>query len=511
MTGESTGAPAPGTDGAAEGQPPPSLARKAIRGSVWTLAGHVSAQVLRIGSNLLLTRLLFPAVFGQMTLIQIFVLGLGMFSDIGTGPAIVQNPRGDEPRFLHTLWSVQVLRGFALWAGTWVIAWPVASFYGQPELFWLIPATGFASVLQGFESTAVHTAKRHLLYGRLTLMDLGAQVATVAAIIALVLLHRAWYGPDAPGAVWAVVGGNLVGSAVRLVLTHTTLDGIRHRFVLDRGIVRSQLAFGRWVFLSTALTFLAAQLDRLIFGRAIPLDLLGIYGIALMAASIPSEVVLKLGQAVVFPAFSRVATRPDFSRVFGGVRLLFLLGGALLVSGLVASGPYLVRVLYDARYAEAGWILQFLSVMAWFQILGIANEAALLALGKPHWLAAGNGLKVAGLALLVPAGFHLDGFRGALVGLVLAEVCKYGVSAVAAARRGLSGVARDLAVTGFIALTSAAGLWAGRALRLPSHPDLGGFLVAGTTVVLLWTVAVLGGWRRGHGSEILGLLRRGQA
>jgi hypothetical protein len=122
----------------------------------------------------------------------------------------------------------------------------------------------------------------------------------------------------------------------------------------------------------------------------------------------------------------------------------------------------------------------------------------MLALGRPHWLAAGNAAKVAGLALLVPLGFAADGFRGALAGLVAAEVLKYLTSAAAAARRGLKGAGRDLIVTAGIGAVSSGAFLAGRAAAGAAHPDLLGFLCAGTLVVLAWGVAGLVGWRAGR-------------
>jgi len=57
--------------------PPRSLKRLAIRGSVWTFAGYGISQVIRLGGNLILTRLLFPEAFGVMALVNVFLTGLG--------------------------------------------------------------------------------------------------------------------------------------------------------------------------------------------------------------------------------------------------------------------------------------------------------------------------------------------------------------------------------------------------------------------------------------------------
>ena len=70
---------------------------------------------MRLGSNLILTRLLVPEAFGTMALVNALVMGLTMFSDMGTGPAIQKCAHGDEPEFLDTVWSVQAIRGGVLW------------------------------------------------------------------------------------------------------------------------------------------------------------------------------------------------------------------------------------------------------------------------------------------------------------------------------------------------------------------------------------------------------------
>src|SRR5262245_18372468 len=83
-----------------------SLRQRTIRGSAWTTTESVAAVVLRLGSNLVLTRLLLPEMFGVMALVNIFIQGLQMFSDVGIGPAIIQNRRGDDPSFLNTAWTI---------------------------------------------------------------------------------------------------------------------------------------------------------------------------------------------------------------------------------------------------------------------------------------------------------------------------------------------------------------------------------------------------------------------
>jgi O-antigen/teichoic acid export membrane protein len=70
--------------------------------------------------------------------------------------------------------------------------------------------------------------------------------------------------------------------------------------------VKELMQFGRWVFFSTLLTFVALQLDKFIFVPLVPMAVLGVYNIALSICRLPTEVVQRIGSTVAFPAFSRL-------------------------------------------------------------------------------------------------------------------------------------------------------------------------------------------------------------
>jgi O-antigen/teichoic acid export membrane protein len=463
-----------------------AIAAPAIRGSIWTLGGYAASQAIRFLSNIVLTRLLFPEVFGQMALVAVFLQGLNMFSDVGTGPSIIQNPRGDDPVFLNTAWTIQCGRGILLWLAACAVARPVAHFYHQPLFAWLIPAAGLTAVMGGFEATSMHTLQRHLRLGTLTIVDLVTQVLGTIATLVLARLDQVLYGPKHAGAVWALIGGWYVTGLVRLVASHTVLPGIRHRLSFEPEAARVLFRFGRWIFLSTVLTFFAGQSDRMIFGKMIPLDLLGVYGIALALATIPTQAVQKLGAAVMFPAYSRLAGTPDFGRFFKRVPLPLLIAGAAMVSGLVACGPFLIRVLYDNRYLQAGWIIQYLAVLAWFQILECTNGAALLALGSARWVAAGSATKVLIMLVCIPIGHWLAGFPGALMGLVVSEAAKYVTSAIGVTCHRLGGSLRNIALTALVGAVSCVAILTGVMIARTWNSNLAQLFGAAIVTGTLW-------------------------
>jgi O-antigen/teichoic acid export membrane protein len=475
-----------------------SLRDLATKGSFWSLAGYGSSQVLRLVGNLILTRLLFGEAFGLMALVAVLLQGLQLFSDIGIRPNIVQHERGDDPDFLNTAWTLQVGRGAILWFCACLGAVHYARFYDAPLLAWIVPVSGLTALLDGFSSTKLHTLSRHLAVGRMVKVELMSQVVGLLVMVIWALVHRS---------VWALVAGGVAGSLTKLVVSHAVLPGVPNRFRWDSDAARSIVRFGRWIFLSTIMFFLAGQSDRLIFGKMVPLGMLGIYSIGLMVASMAPMSLSHLVGTVAFPLFSKVVNRGEsLVPIFRPFRWPLLLLAGWMLSGLIGGGAVAIDLLYDERYAEAGWIVQLLSVGGWFTVLEALNGAGLLALGKPRWVAASGAAKLLAMLVLIPAGYAAAEFPGAVAGFAAAEMGRYAVSAFAAHREGLSGWPQDLSATAVLAAAAAAGWFTAEFVAQRDADEalvaLGVFLAA-TVVWLPFVLHFL--WRiRSAGDAIFG-------
>ena len=459
------------------------------------MGGYSIARLLRLASNLLLAHMLFPEAFGLMALVNIVVVGLTMLSDVGLVPGIVQSRRGDDPIFLDTAWSIQIGRGFVLWIAAWLLARPLADFYAQPELARLLPVAALGIVFAGFNSMALASFRRHLKLGRLTVLEIAPQLAGIVVMVGWAYYQRS---------VWALVAGSLTGACLRTLVSHAMSDR-RDHLCWNPEAARELLHFGKWIFLSTLVAFLSTQLDRLIFAKMIPLGQLGVYGIAAMFATIPIEILSRLGSSVVFPAFSRKLEGSDLGSSYRRARLPLLAVSGLTVAPLAAAGIPLIETLYDLRYAEAGWILQVLAAGAWFQALEVAPSCALLALGRPQWIAASHSAKVAGIALFVALGSWIGGFPGAVIGFASSNVLLYLTAALGAWLHGLGGFREDLMASAALVVAVACGLYVSSEF---AHIGTGSVaqLVAGATVpLLLWAGAVYLLLRR-RGEQLRSLL-----
>jgi O-antigen/teichoic acid export membrane protein len=426
-----------------------SLRLRALKGAVWTIGGMGTNQVIRLASNLALTRLLFPEAFGLMSLVQVFLFGLQMFSDIGVTPAIIHSKRGDEPGFLDTAWTISAGRGLLLWLGACAIAYPVSRFYREPMLFKLLPAVGITAFISGLNSTKLAAANRQLNIKRITIIELSTYVVSVIVTIGLAWMKRS---------IWALVIGAIVGQIAQAFATQAFLPGPWNRLKFDREAFRELTGFGRWIFVSSALGFVCSQGDRLLLGKLFDVRFLGIYSIALNLSQSANTLNSQLGSRILFPTYAELErTRPDevYATLLRARAILLSVSASVAVI-FVLLGPWLIHHMYDRRYVEAGWILQVLALSSLLGSVGSSYSDVLLARGKTRVLAWLIGCNIVLQMVGMIVGSHF-GSRGVVVGLAVAALAMYPVTAVTYRslkvwQPGLDGLAILVAALGAIFL-----------------------------------------------------------
>ena len=397
-----------------------SLKRRVLGASSWSLAGFGLSYVIRLGSSLLMTRLLVPQMFGVMAIAMMVMTGLTMFSDVGLSQNIIQSKRGADPAYLNTAWTIQILRGLILWLLAIFISLlvfvanhagivPKASAYADPSLPFAISIVSISAVIAGFQSTKVSEASRRLSLGRITQIQIVAQVVGLICMIIWALFDRS---------IWALMAGSICSTSATTLLSHLWLQGVANRWQWDQSAFYEIIHFGKWIFLSSILGFLVNNADRILLGGLIDSAMLGIYVIAFNIFSAILGVLYKIIGDVSFSAFSEVARDRPHHLKQNYYKMHIAIGSfAYFCSGiLMLSGHDLISVLYDRRYEQAGWILDVLAVALLPIPFGLVGYC-LLALGLPKLFTRLTAIAAVGTIVFILLGFHFFGTPGAIWGI----------------------------------------------------------------------------------------------
>ncbi|MBO6934331.1 MAG: oligosaccharide flippase family protein [Deltaproteobacteria bacterium] len=438
----------------------PSLEKRAVKGSILEMGFYGAAQVLRLGSNLILTRLLFPEAFGLMTTLAVFNTGLIMLSDVGIEQSVIQNEKGDEKDFLNTAWTVQVLRGWGLYVVALALTYPMAILEKQDALLWLIPIGSLSVPIASLGSTSEFTLRRRVQPGRILMLDFASQVVGVG-----VMVLWAWIEPS----IWALVGGNIVRETFRSIGTHLVLPaGYKNRFRMHEPSRKAIAKFGRWILGSSAVFYLAGFADRLLLLPYLGAERLGIYSIAALLSEAAFTVIGKVIHGVVFPVFSRVGEEGrDQLRTFYYRARLRLDALTMTAVGLLATlGPFFVHLLWDDRYADAGWMLQILALKAGTRTVFVPADYCLMSIGLVRYGFFNNVARAVFIFAGIPIGYSVAGEVGVFWAVALSDLPSVFILWPILAREKLLRLDRELLSWAFAGVGAGVGWLIARGLEM---------------------------------------------
>jgi O-antigen/teichoic acid export membrane protein len=358
-----------------------------LTGSSALALSTVATNLLRIVSTVCLTRLLSPDVYGITGMIMSVFYMITMVTDIGLQAYVVRHQRSDDPDFLSAVFTIHAIRGVILASIGMLLAWPLSLILAQPQLTVPLVVASLVLVIDGQISLHQFRGLRDGRVQRFALIDLVTGVCQTLSAIALAFLLRN---------VWAIIGSMFIASIVRVWAGYTLFPGSRLSFRPDREVASDLWRFSRVVAVSSALTLVITQVDKLALARILPLSQFGIYVIAASLAAAPTVFAFNYASAIVNPA-AAAAWREDKSiadayyRCWGRFFYLYAFGGG----ALIGSAGLLIRLLYDPRYLPAARYLSILAIGTAMMMLTRSMEAVQVASGRQRVALEFNFLRLA--------------------------------------------------------------------------------------------------------------------
>ncbi|HLT03139.1 MAG TPA: oligosaccharide flippase family protein [Geminicoccaceae bacterium] len=447
-----------------------SLARKAVRGAVWTILSSVGARLLGVVGTLVLTHLIAPDIVGEVSVATVLVLSANQFSSFGFGQYVVANPKL-SPAGVFQVATLHLGFGLVGVIAVVLIAGPLAPLFDTPDIAEYVPGLAASVLLNRMSVIPERVLIRDMKFGAASIARTLGEVTYV--VTAVYLAWRGWGGE-------AIVAGNVTRSLVRTVIIMWASDKRKwlHPSPLQREVVRGVFRFGTPLWLGSSASFFAGKWDNLVFAGLFGPHQLGLYTLGYNLADIPTSHVGEHIGDVLLPSFTRMDKAGQRRALVRSAALLALIVFPLAI-GLGAVADTLVASLFNEEWQDVAIYLAILSALSVARPVGwiifsflqachrtraamvleigklsaiIGSIAALSALG-PYWAAGGVGLGFAAHALaslwLIQRtdGVPMARMLGAMVGPLTA--CVPMVGAVLAVRYGL-GLSRELPLVGLI-------------------------------------------------------------
>ncbi len=393
-----------------------NIKQKIFTGAFWTLVGFGGTQVIKFASTLILAKMLAPSDYGLISIVTVALIGINMVSDLGLGPNVMQNKRGEESDFLHSIWTVQALKGFLVWIFCVLLAWPISVFYDQPILLPVMIAVTFTSVISGLNSSTLYLTDKRIDLKKQILFQVASQLVSFLVMVAI-----AYQYPS----VWVLVIGSIVTNSMFAYLTYKLIP-IKMKWRWDPETNKQILSFGKWVAVSSSMGFMVTHSSPLILGKFLTMTSLGLYNIGLTLARVVEMVFITLIQKIVTPVMAQIrdesnaSVRKKVTKLKLSIMAIFL--PAFWV--LVIFAPQIIDLIFDPRYKGAAWIMQTYCI-AFIPMIISALGPFYLVLGDNKLLANLTFYKTITYVVLVFLGWHFNKGNGIIVGVCLYNTFAY--------------------------------------------------------------------------------------
>ncbi|HEY9767601.1 MAG TPA: lipopolysaccharide biosynthesis protein [Coleofasciculaceae cyanobacterium] len=348
------------------------LKQRSVRGGAVTLVAQAIKFILRMGSTVVLARLLSPEDYGLIGMATVVIGFVQLFKDLGLSAATVQKSEINHQQ-VSTLFWINLIISLAIALLVIALAPLVARFYDEPLLRGITMALAITFIFGGL--TVQHQA---LLQRQMRFLEL-AKIEIVSMLVGVIVaVASAWYGLG----YWALVLmqiATVITNAIAVWLSCSWRPG----FASQDSAIRSMLAFGGNLTGFRLVNYFSRNLDNLLIGRYWGSQQLGLYAKAYQLVLLPIEQINSPVNSVALPTLSSLQSEPEkYSKYYYKAILLITTLGMPIVGFMFASADKVILLMLGEQWLGVVPIFQYLMPAAFIGTFNVAAGWVYQSLGR---------------------------------------------------------------------------------------------------------------------------------
>lgn len=352
------------------------ILKKTIVSGQWMTLDIFIQKIISISTFFVLARLLTPEDFGIMSIVLITPPLLNLFLQINFEDALLQQEPDPTPYF-NAIWTVNVLRSFAIFVIIFLIGPSLASFFHIQHAELAIRLGGLYVLIQGFGNVAQLMFFREINFKKIFIRDMASQItyATISIILAL-RMHSYW------ALFWANTGLYTAGSISTYILHE-----YRPKFSLHFNQLKHLVGYGKWIYGQNIVSQIFSTVEDSIIGRLFGTKEVGLYSKARALAITPVAPLLSLVNKIGFPAYSRIQNSSEKAKdgFMKSLDILMVISIPFFILVLVAAQKLVLSILGPA-WVELATLFKIFTFAIVMQIISSISAPLFNAVGYQKFL-----------------------------------------------------------------------------------------------------------------------------
>lgn len=347
---------------------------KILGGMAWKLGERLSSQGVSFVVSIILARLLTPAEYGIIAMMNIFIVIANVFVISGFNTSLIQKKDADELDF-STIYYCTLVMSIIMYVVIFFSAPLMARYYDMPEMTVLTRVFALSLIIQSYQTIQQAYVARHMQF---KLNFKATLIGTTLSGVIGVAMAYAGYG------VWALVSQHISGIVINTLVLRFLVEW-RPRLMFSWERAKGLMSYGSKIMGSTLVNTLYKEARQLLIGLYYTPADLALYN---RGSHMPHLVTTNLDntlRSVLFPAMSNHSD--DLPRVKQmlkrAIQNTSYVTYFFLTLMAVASKP-LIHVLLTDKWIDCVPYMQIMCVSLMLNTVGVTNLQALKAIGKSN-------------------------------------------------------------------------------------------------------------------------------
>lgn len=353
-----------------------SLQRKTTTGFFWVIGHQISVQAINFIVLIILARVLMPADFGIIAMLQVFI-SIGMvLLDGGMASSLIRTTNVTNKDY-STVFYLNMIFSVFIYLVLYFTSPLIAAFFNQPLLTNIVRVYGIIFILQALVSVQNTKLTKEMNFKLQLYMQLPATITGAVAGI--------WFANNGYGA-WSLVYMNLIRTTI-FMAQHWIFTDWKPVFIIDKELLRKHFSFGYKLTIIGIINTIYNNIYDIIIGKMFTPFMLGLYNQANTLSIFPVQLISGAVDKVTYPAFAQIQNENEKLKiVYRKVMQQIVFWISPLMMLLIITATPLFKLVLTDKWLPAVPYFQILCIYAIMYPLQVYNINILNVKGRSDLL-----------------------------------------------------------------------------------------------------------------------------
>ncbi|WP_231549408.1 lipopolysaccharide biosynthesis protein [Carnobacterium jeotgali] len=329
------------------------------KGIFYSAIGKYSNVVIQLLVTAVLSRILTPAEYGIVAVVNVFLIFFQMLADFGIGPAIIQN-KSLEKEEINSIFGFSLYLALFLGIVFMFLGHPISAFYNnevyKPISIVLAICVFFYGILVVPQSMLLRDKK----FSTVNMVTVLANIVSGVVSIVMAINGFSYY---------SLIISNTAKAALLFIIFYLKTN-LKASLKIDKAPLKKIFSFSKNQFLFNFINYFSRNLDSLLIGRYFSASSLAFYDKAYQVSLYPNQILTNVISPVIQPIMSDYEKNLEkIKSVYLKITTILATIGLPLSVFLVFHSSDIILFLFGDQWSGSVVTFQILALSVWIQMI----------------------------------------------------------------------------------------------------------------------------------------------